>query len=171
MKALSICLTAVLVLSGCATPGKVQQMIEENNQKLASEQLKPEFDRINSLLTETSARMKSLDKQITDLQTAMTDEQQLSSAKIQNLSLALNKAQGDMGLVQEKINEIQGVFSMQQKDIKETRKIVDAQKDALLTVFRKQQEELTKVISTLEAFQKPAANGDATGLTAPAPIE
>jgi hypothetical protein len=115
--------------------------------------------------------MKSLEKQIVDLQTAMTDEQQLSSAKIQNLSLALNKAQGDMGLIQEKVNEIQGVFSMQQKDIKETRKIVDAQKDALLTVFRKQQEELTKVISTLEAFKKPAANGEATGLTAPAPIE
>jgi len=171
-----ILLPALLVLAGCTTPGKVRTMIEENNQRLAAEQLKPEFDRVDALISETAQELAETGDAITTLKiafeaerqsvaekisaldsetkAALEEEKKQTAAKIQNLSLALNKTQGDLGIMQEKINEMQGIFSSQQKEIDTIRNLVDTQKDALLSIFRKQQEELARVIETLEAYQK-----------------
>ncbi|MGE4489768.1 MAG: hypothetical protein AB7E95_09520 [Kiritimatiellales bacterium] len=231
MKKYSLSVLILLILCGCATPGKVQKMIEENNQKLAAEQLKPEFDRIDGMLAESAGRIEdqqkkeaaldsristvqkdlsgrvstvqdeltrqvaelkaaqtrqlaelktALEKQIADGQASlaeqldairkvMTKDQELTTSRIQSLSLALNKAQGDMGLVQEKVAEVQSLYSLQQDDLKNTRALVETQKESLLAVFRKQQEDLGNLVNELEGLQKEKE--EAEELTAPAPVE
>jgi PBP1b-binding outer membrane lipoprotein LpoB len=169
MKTWIICLAAALLVAGCATPSKVQEMIEANNQQLASEQLKPEFNRINQELEDTLAKAEALTALIEELKAECSADKELTSSRIQSLSLALNKAQGDMGLFQEKMVEVGNICSMQRDEINETRSAVDRQKDALLAVFRKQQEDLSGVIALLEGALKTEEK--AAELKAPVPTE
>ncbi len=166
-------------------------MIEANNQKLAAEQLKPEFERIDTTLMKTTDLLKvqktqiavlqsslneqiaalesSLTVEIAALQTAMIDEKKLAASKNQQTRLALNKAEEDIGLIQEKINEIQGICAMHQNDIKAMRSAVDSQKDVMLNVFRKQQEELEGMIAALETTENAQTNDVSVELIAPTP--
>lgn len=133
MKAKYIALLPVLlILSGCATSTQVQQMIDANNQKLASEQLKPEFDRISEQLEDLAARVRTA-----EAAAARSEE------TVQSLSLALNKTQGDIGLMSKKITKLAEQTESQQS-------LVDRQNEAIINIFRKQLADLQETIRQLE---------------------
>ena len=73
-----------------------------------------------------------------------------SEEKILNISLALNKTQGDMGQINEKILEVKNLVVAQKSAIKSATDAVDAQKGALIDVFRKQLADLESAIAMLE---------------------
>lgn len=135
MKVLWILPAAALLVCGCTTTSKVQQMIDANNQKVAAEQLKPEFERIAVLEAQLTGLAERLD--VLEAVSARSEE------KILNISLALNKAQGDMGLINQTVKS-------QQRTIREAATAVEAQNEMLLDVFRRQLTGLEDVIKQLE---------------------
>lgn len=140
-----VILTA-LFLCGCATSSQVEQMIDDNNQKIAVEQLKPEFDRLNEQLAELGARLDSLTTRVVAAETSGAGVEET----IRSLSLALNKAQGDMGLVQENLDQIRTLAVSQEAAVNQAVAAVDEQKAALIGVFRKQLADLQDVVQQLE---------------------
>jgi chromosome segregation ATPase len=141
-----VLLAGILILSGCATSSQVQQMIDDNNQKIASEQLKPEFDRISERLADLETRLLELVSQVDALEKLSLR----SSESVQSLSLALNKAQGDMGQISKKVADVKALVESQQDAIDASAAAVDAHKGALVDVFRKQLANLEAVIQQLE---------------------
>jgi len=121
-------------------------MIEENNQKMAAEQLQPEFERITAL-TEANA------DQLAALKGTLSEAQQQFDSKLQELSFAFNKTQGDMGLLQIKMADVQKLCVEQETGIKTARSMVETQQVALLTLFRRQQAELDDIIKALVGEQ------------------
>lgn len=126
----------LLVLAGCATPDQVQKMIEANNQKIASEQLRPEFDRIDEQLRQTEEALAAL-------QASVSEEQSETASRIRDISLALNKAQADMSIIQDTVVS-------QQDDVRTARESVEAQREVLLNLFQRQQEHLAEIIGSLD---------------------
>ncbi len=149
-KNLLVLFAAVALLSGCATPGRVQRMIESGHEKMAEERFLPEFERLETLLKAVEEQSGSLEKQVQSLQVILSEELQLTAANIGNLSLALNKAQGDMGQLQVKIDEVGAGLAGQQSQIQATHDRMEAQKNTLLDALRRQKEGLSTVIELLE---------------------
>lgn len=154
LKNLFIIVAAVSLLSGCATPGRVQRMIESGHDKLAEERFFPEFERLEAMLKEVEGQSSSLEKQIQSLQVILSEELQLTAANIGNLSLALNKAQGDMGQILLKIDEVGTGLAGQQAEIQAAHDRLAAQKNTLLDAFRRQKEGLAVVIELLEKIDE-----------------
>lgn len=143
----------ILLMFGCATPSKVQEMIDSNNQKIAAEQLKPEFDRISEQFAEISEQFAGVESQLTALNDRLDVLEQVSARseeKVLNLSLALNKAQGDMGLINQKIKEVEELVQSQRGAIDAARSSVASQNEMLLELFRRQLSGTAKVIERLE---------------------
>ncbi len=151
MRSWLIGLVPELVVSGCATPSQVQQMIDDNNNKIVAEQLTPEFDRINELLAAVEASTQKVAGQLT----VFDAEQQNAAGQLKSLSLALNKTQSDMGLINEKIAEVKTFCKDQQEDVDAAVTAVKSQKEALLNVFQKQMEDLAAMIEMLESEGSP----------------
>jgi chromosome segregation ATPase len=142
MKKPVLYLLPLLVLTGCATSGQMQKMIEANNQKIAAEQLKPEFDRIDEQLTQTEESLAAL-------QESVSEEQSRTASQIKDISLVLNTVQADLSVVQRKMEETLTAVTAQRDDVREARRLVETQRDALLKMFREQQAQLTEMISDL----------------------
>jgi chromosome segregation ATPase len=146
MKSLWIMLAGSLLICGCMTPRRVQEMIDENNQKIAAEQLKPEFDRISGQINAVEARLNDLAERLDVLEAVNAR----SEEKILNLSLALNKAQGDMGVINQEVQAVEALAQSQQSAIRAATDSVKSQNEMLLGVFRRQLSGLAKVIEQLE---------------------
>ncbi|QHI68273.1 hypothetical protein [Tichowtungia aerotolerans] len=150
MRALWIFLIAILLVCGCTTSSQVQEMIDSNNQKIAAEQLKPEFDRISEQIAAVEVQLKDLTERLDTLEKISARAEE----KILNISLALNKAQGDMGVISQKIQEVETLAKSQQSAIRAAADSVAAQDKMLLEVFRRQLTGLAKVIEQLEGDVK-----------------